>query len=108
MLHTYFDFWANFWRDAAEAVSQPSDAVDWIVQFGDVEKKLQDIHPDTGLPAMIAPLKCRIEDRLPADARRGLAIVFRIDPQRGLVHTLRGPASTIGRAEQALSSPSPR
>jgi hypothetical protein len=103
MLHSYFDFWANFWRDAAEAVSQRNDVVDWIVQFGDVEKKVLDVHPDTGLPALIAPLRCWIDERLPADARRGLAIVFRIDPRLGVVHMLRGPASTVACAEKALS-----
>lgn len=107
MLHLYFDLWANFWRDAAETVGERSESVDWIVKFGDVEKMLQDVHPDTGLPALIAPFKCRIEEQLSGVDRRGLSIVFRIDPRHGLVHTLRGPASTVSSVEKALSRLSP-
>jgi hypothetical protein len=107
MLHLYFDFWANFWRDAAGTVGKRSEAVDWIVRLGDIEKVLQDIHPDTGLPALIAPFKCRIEEQLSETDRRGLSIIFRIDPRHGLVHMLRGPASTVSSAEKALSRPWP-
>jgi hypothetical protein len=110
MLHLYFDFWTNFWRRVAapEPEPEPGDGPTWIVQFGSVEKLLDEIHRDTGLPALIAPFKCRIERALSDLDRQGLAVVFRIDRQLGLVHILRGPNITVANATMALSRSSQR
>ena len=103
MLHPYFDFWANFWRGVAAAEPEKGGSVAFIVQFGDVERVLEDVHPDTGLPVLIAPFKRRIEEILSGRDVRGLSIVFRVDPRRGLVHTVRGDSSAVASAARALS-----
>jgi hypothetical protein len=102
MLHQYFDFWSGFWHFVAEVVDKRIGAVEWFVEFGIVRKPLADIHPDTGLPRLVAAEKARMEAKLAGGDYRGLAVIFRIDPRQGLVHALHGPGSLVARAQHVL------
>jgi hypothetical protein len=103
MLFVYFDFWAGFWRRVAEVTPERNAAVKWIVQFGEVEKALETVHPDTGLSSLIGPVKLRIEQQLAGLDHRGLSVIFRIDRHQGLVHALRGPRPMVALAQAALA-----
>lgn len=102
MLSANFDCWAAFWRSIADALDERSEPVNWIVEFGSVRKRLEDIHPDTGLPKLIAPIKERIEQALQGKCE-GLTVIFRVDPSRGLMHAFRGPKRFVRAAQAALA-----
>ena len=104
MLHLYFDLFARFWHDVAESLEERSSHVQWVVQFGDVEKPLDQISPQTGLPRLILPVQERYLRALSDSGYDGLTVIFRLDPSRGLTHALRGPRSVVARAQAALSS----
>lgn len=101
MLSAYFDFWAGFWHDVAAALDERSKPVKWVVEFGSVRKPLDEIHPDTGIPGLVAPLRQRIEAAL-QDDDRGLTVLLRIDPNKGLMHAFQGRESVVRRAQAAL------
>ena len=102
MHSAYFEWWAGFWRSVAVAFEEGAEPVHWVVEFGSLRKRLEDIHPDTGLPGVIAPVKARIEQGLEG-RRDGLTVIFRVDPRRGLMHAFRGPESVVRAARAALS-----
>ena len=98
MLSAYFDFWARVWNDAALTLDERSMGVEWIVEFGSIRKPLDQIHPDTGIARLVAPLKQRIEN---ADCS-GLTVILRIDPAKGLMHALQGSETVVRKAQAAL------
>jgi hypothetical protein len=102
VLHLYFDLLARFWHDVAESLEERSAGVKWVVQFGDVEKPLDEISAQTGLPGLISLVQKRYAQVLPENDYGGLTIIFRLDPSRGLTHALRGPRSVVARAQAAL------
>lgn len=102
MLSAYFDHWAGFWRSVANALDEGTGAVNWFVEFGSLRKQLEEIHPDTGLPELIAPIKDRIEQALKGK-RGSLTVTFRVDPRRGLMHALTGPESLVRAAQASLA-----
>jgi hypothetical protein len=104
VLHLYFDLFACFWHDVAESLEERTSHVQWVVQFGDVEKPLDQISPQTGLPGLISPVQRRFAHALSDNIYDGLTVIFRLDPSRGLTHALRGPRSVVARAQAALRS----
>lgn len=86
----------------ALAPTQPSMKLNWLVEFGDVCRPLQDIHTDTGLPKLIEPVQDRITRGLEGRCD-GLTIIFRVDARRGLMHAFRGPKRLVKAALAALA-----
>jgi hypothetical protein len=76
--------------------------VQWVVDFGAVRKNLADVHPQTGLPRLIAPTKAWIEQQLEGCDHAGLTVLFRIEPARGLTYALHGPRSVVAKARDRL------
>ena len=74
----------------------------WVVDFGAVRKNLADVHPQTGLPRLIAPTKAWIEQQLEGCDHAGLTVLFRIEPARGLTYALHGPRSVVAKARDRL------
>ena len=60
MLSAYFDWWQCFGRAVGTAMEKESEPVKWLVEFGEIRKPLDHIHPDTGIPKL-APLRRRID-----------------------------------------------
>jgi hypothetical protein len=102
MISAYFDFWAGFWGEVAETFDARERPVQWVVDFGAVRKNLADIHPQTGLPDLVAPTKSWIEQQLEGRDYSGLTVLFRVEPARGLTYALHGPARVVAKALQRL------
>lgn len=73
----------------------------WIVEFGSLQKRLDDIHADTGIPQLAEPLKMRFARHAHHFAE--VTIILKIDPARGLVYALRGSRDAVSRAQAALN-----
>ena len=65
-----------------------------MVEFGSVQKLLDEVHPDTGLPTLVAATKARIEAALQGEYA-GLVVVFGVHPTHGLTYTFRGPEPEV-------------
>jgi len=102
MLAAHFDFWSSYWRHVAAGLDNRSNPVKWLIEFGSLEKSLGEIHPDTGVANIVAPLKARIEAALAGDYS-GLTVVLKIDPSRGLMYAFRGPEKVVRKAQVALA-----
>jgi hypothetical protein len=74
--------------------------VKWMVEFGHVRRLLEEVHPKTGLPDLIAPLKGCIEQALRGD-HGGLTVVFQVHPRHGLTYAFRGPEPLVKAARAA-------
>ena len=73
----------------------------WMVEFGHVRRFLEEVHPKTGLPDLIAPLKGCIEQALRGD-HGGLTVVFQVHPRHGLTYAFRGPEPLVKAARAAM------
>jgi hypothetical protein len=102
MWSAYFDAWARVWHDVAETLEAKERPVQWVVEFGTLRKSLGEVHPQTGLPALIAPSKEWIERQLEGDDHAGLTVLFRIEPARGLTFALHGPRDVVANASRRL------
>lgn len=104
MLPVWFNLWARFWHDLAATLEAEDRPVRWVIEFGAIKKELAEVHPQTGLPKLIAPTKERIEKQLLNAGCAGLTIVLRIEPSRGLTYALQGPRRTVERARKRLEA----
>jgi len=73
--------------------------IEWLVEFGDRTKELQEIKSPELLQA-IAPIQKHIAEKLGAFAEDAvsLKIVFTVDPDTGLKFSLRGAPAEVNQA----------
>jgi hypothetical protein len=102
MWSAYFEMWAHVWRDVVETLEARERPVQWVVDFGPVRKNLADVHPQTGLPALVAPTKAWIERRLEDQSHEGLTVLFKIEQARGLTFALHGPRDVVAKVRERL------